>query len=55
MVWLESNILGLLNLEFLYEGGTAPVESTKSTAISSASHSLYICLLEHSPRQREES
>lgn len=51
MVWLESSILGLLNLEFLYEGGTAPVESTKSTTFSSALNSLYICLLECSPRQ----
>ena len=43
MAWLESNIPGPLNLEFLYEGGIAPVERTKTTTFSSTPCSLYLC------------
>lgn len=43
MVWLESNIPGLVNIEFLYEGGTAPLERTKLTTFSSTLHGLHIC------------
>lgn len=43
MVWLESQIPGLVNIAFLYEGGTAAAERTKLTTFSSTPQGLWIC------------